>query len=254
MPRHHRITSPGYHHVINRGVGRQNIFLDIKDKLKFKEILCETASIHALTIHAYVLMDNHYHLIVENKRNNLSDAMRQINAMYAQYFNKKYNRSGHLWQGRYKSWYIFDESYLFTLFKYIEYNPIKAGEAKKPGEFPFTLLYDVRNSDIPECMKDSFIFSHYSNPAKLIKSLSIPLSDKELEELEKFKKQASKLKEPALPEEKKPLTEYFKDIKNKKERNEAILKAYLSGYRQSEIASFLSLTDAAVSKIIKKLQ
>jgi len=93
-----------------------------KDKDKFLEILCKSGINYKVNVHDYCLMDNHYHLLVQTTSSNLSLFMRQINSNYAIYFNKKYKRSGHLWQGRYKSYYIIEERYLYTLFKYIEHN------------------------------------------------------------------------------------------------------------------------------------
>ncbi len=71
-----------------------------------------------------------YHLLIEIKQENLSKFVRQLNMNYAIYFNKKYKRSGHLWQGRFKSWFVTDEAYLYTLMCYIEQNPIKANIVK----------------------------------------------------------------------------------------------------------------------------
>ena len=119
MPRKVRIDNPGYYHIINRGVERRKVFLSKDDKDMFLNILCREFKFYKLVLHSYVLMDNHYHLLVENKKRNLSDAMRQVNSKYAMYFNKKYNRVGHLWQDRFKSWIIFNEKHLFTLFKYL---------------------------------------------------------------------------------------------------------------------------------------
>ena len=69
-------------------------------------------------------MDNHYHLLLETRQENLSLIMRQINSYYAIYFNKKEGRVGHLWQGRFRSWYVLNEEYLYFLLRYIEHNPI----------------------------------------------------------------------------------------------------------------------------------
>jgi REP element-mobilizing transposase RayT len=135
MARRQRIESAGFHHIYNRGVERRVVFAEPKDKEKFLEIVCEVSEYYDFIIHGYVIMDNHYHLLLENSRENLSAGMRQINSVYAQYFNKKQKRVGHLWQDRFKSWYVYDEAYLFTLFKYLEYNPIKAKITKKVGEF-----------------------------------------------------------------------------------------------------------------------
>jgi len=121
-------------------------------------------------------MDNHYHLLLENQRENLSHGMRQINSAYAKYYNKKYKRTGHFWQGRFKSWYVFDENYLFVLFKYLEFNPIDAKISKKAGEYKYTLLHDIINGDIRPCMKDSFVLQWYDNTAELLKAIGLMIS------------------------------------------------------------------------------
>jgi len=76
-------------------------------------------------------MSNHYHLLIKINNENLSQIMQKVNSRYSIYFNNKYNRVGPLWQGRFKSWFVFDDNYLSTLVRYIEFNPIKANIAKK---------------------------------------------------------------------------------------------------------------------------
>ena len=106
MPTRLRVDLAGYHHVINRGVNRSDVFNHPDDKEMFLQIINKAATIHKVTLHDYCLMDNHYHLLIETQKENISTFMRLINANYAKYFNKKYQRSGHLWQDRYKSRYI----------------------------------------------------------------------------------------------------------------------------------------------------
>ena len=103
MPTRPRIDLAGYHHIINRGVNRCDVFNTSTDKEMFLKIFNKTAQIHHVTLHDYCLMDNHYHLLIETQKENLATFMRIVNANYAQYFNKRYQRSGHLWQDRYKS-------------------------------------------------------------------------------------------------------------------------------------------------------
>ncbi len=79
--------------------------MEIISEEKFLEIISEVSARYNFTIHGFVLMNNHYHLLLENQRENLSAGLRQINSTYAKYYNKKYKRSGHFWQGRFKSWY-----------------------------------------------------------------------------------------------------------------------------------------------------
>jgi REP element-mobilizing transposase RayT len=102
MARRPRIEIPGYYHVLNRGVERRKIFHEPKDYRRFETLMCTYAKKYAVTIHNYCLMSNHYHILLEISRENLSKYMRQLNMNYAIYFNKKYKRSGHLWQGRFK--------------------------------------------------------------------------------------------------------------------------------------------------------
>ena len=114
MPTRSRVDIAGYHHVINRGVNRCNIFNSDVDKDMFLQILNKSATLNKVIIHDYCLMDNHYHLLIETTKENLPVLMRTINANYAKYFNKKSKRSGHLWQDRYKSKYITSEDYLYS--------------------------------------------------------------------------------------------------------------------------------------------
>ena len=88
MPRKPRVEYPGFHHLINRGVARGNIFLKEADFLKFLELLEQTSKVYNFKVHSLCLMTNHYHLLLETKSENLSLLARQINSKYAQYFNK----------------------------------------------------------------------------------------------------------------------------------------------------------------------
>jgi putative transposase len=198
---------------------------------------------------------NHYHLILENTRENLSAGMRQINASYAQYYNKKYQRTGHLWQDRFKSWYVFDEHYLFLLFRYIEFNPIVAQMRQKVGEYPYTLMHDILHNSVRDCMKKSFVLQQYDSTNELLKSLEIEMTQEEQEKISRFQKEATAYKtHPKKIQQKLKLDDYFKKEMSKTERNEAMLKAWQDGFMQSEIAKFLELSDAGVSKILKKLK
>jgi len=130
MARRPRIEIAGYYHIVNRGVAQQAIFREPSDYEYFEELLCFTMQSYGITLHNYCLMGNHYHLLIETAQENLSKFMRQLGMNYAIYFNKKYKRVGHLWQGRFKSWFVTDEAYLYTLMLYIEQNPLKANIVK----------------------------------------------------------------------------------------------------------------------------
>ncbi|MCM2357752.1 MAG: transposase [Geobacteraceae bacterium] len=126
MARPLRIQYPGaVYHVTCRGNERRSIFQDEDDRKKFLRILSQSLNIYAVKLHAYVLMDNHFHLLVETPLGNLSEFMRHFNITYTSAFNRRHSRVGHLYQGRYKSILVEKETYLSVLSRYIHLNPIR---------------------------------------------------------------------------------------------------------------------------------
>lgn len=251
MPRRLRIEHLGYHHVYNGGVARSKVFEDEHDKAKFIELMATVAREFKFNIHAFSLMDNHYHLLLETKRENLSSGMRQLNAQYASYFNKRHDRVGHLWQDRFKSWYIQDMHSLFTLFKYIETSPITANLSQNVGEYPYCASYSILKDAIPSFLQNSFVLRHY-HTQELLTALALPLDEEALEHIETLHRAKYRRKEGEIvPLHVKPLAEYFLHVKTKTKRNEAIQEAYKDGYTKSDIARFLNLSVAGVCKIFK---
>lgn len=115
------------YHVFARGVGRQQIFEDSEDNVYFLCLLRKMASLEECTLFAYCLMGNHFHLLVRMDLENLSEAMRQLEISYAQYFNEKYEREGTLFQGRFGSEPVNSDEQLLAAVRYIHCNPAKAG-------------------------------------------------------------------------------------------------------------------------------
>ena len=129
MSRPLRIQYPGaVYHVTSRGNDRKEIFRDDEDRKAFLNILKESQEIYQTVLFAWVLMENHFHLILETPLGNLDQFMRRFNISYTGYFNRKYQRVGHLYQGRYKSLLVEKESYLSQLSRYIHLNPIRVKE------------------------------------------------------------------------------------------------------------------------------
>ena len=186
MGRRPRLNMAGFHHVVNRGIERNNVYRSDEDKEKFLEILCKACNIYKANLHDYCLMDNHYHLLIETTSENLSLFMRQINSNYAKYFNKKYKRTGYLWQGRYSSWYIVNEKYIYDLFRYIEHNPIEANMTNRIGEYPFTLLATIMNpqKEVIACAKHSKLKNEIEYEG-IQEHLEVALNQEELAELKK---------------------------------------------------------------------
>lgn len=111
------------HHIMSRSISELQLFVDFKDKDKFLNIIRKYQKIYMFTIYSYVLMDTHYHLQVNDNGADISKFMKSINQSYAQYYNKKYSRHGHLFSDRFKSKPIEKDSYVVTASAYIHNNP-----------------------------------------------------------------------------------------------------------------------------------
>lgn len=128
----------GYYHVIARGNNREYIFKEDIDKGFFLKLLNECRQNMRLKLMGYVLMDNHYHLLVQTGDVKLQKIMHQINNKYSKYFNAVYERCGHVFQGRYKASAIRNEQYLLKVLAYIHQNPVKAGMIKKVEDYKWS--------------------------------------------------------------------------------------------------------------------
>lgn len=134
MPRYARVLSQTQiYHVMLRGNDRQKIFIDEDDKNRIIDILSDKKKSGAFYIYAFSVMDNHIHLIIKEGSDSLSRAIKRIAISYAYYFNKKYKRIGHVFQDRYRSENIADDSYLLAAVRYVHQNPLKAGISSIDG-------------------------------------------------------------------------------------------------------------------------
>jgi len=219
----------------------------------FLKIVCKACRAYKVVLHDYCLMSNHFHLLVETQRENLSSFMKQINGNYAIYANKKQKRSGHFWQGRYYSRYINSDEYYYTLIRYIEQNPVEAGLVKEVVEYPYTLGSVIANGVTPVacCLRSKLLAElDYENIQEMI---GIKLNDEELKTLEKIKHQKIIQKENANRQAyAKSLEVHFEVFNTKEERNTLILEALDDGYTQIEIAKYLGVSRSLVSKIVRK--
>ena len=110
-----------------RGINKQEIFFDSQDYLKFKKELNETKEFFSYKLYSYVLMPNHIHLEIKDENDKLAKIMQSLQLRYSSYFNKKYERTGHLFENRFKSKTVEGEIYKLNLVRYIHQNPVKAG-------------------------------------------------------------------------------------------------------------------------------
>lgn len=139
MPRGARVkSSTGIYHIVERGNERANIFRDTEDKMKFINILRNKKKEMSFEVYAYCLMDNHVHLLIKESQDEICNIMKSINVSYVIYFNKKYDRIGHLFQGRFKSEAVENDSYLINVLRYIHQNPFKADMVEDLDDYPWS--------------------------------------------------------------------------------------------------------------------
>jgi putative transposase len=135
VPRNH--LGDGFFHVTARGVGRAAIFRDELDYTDFRNRLIRIARRYSWTVHSYCLMPNHYHLIVDATQRDLSSGMHRLNGGYAQRFNQRYDRVGHVFQNRFTAYVIESEEHFERAVAYVHANPVKAGLCGQIAEWPW---------------------------------------------------------------------------------------------------------------------
>jgi putative transposase len=280
MARPLRIEYPGaIYHITSRGNARSPLFDDDRDRRAFLMILEAVVGRYKWLCHAFCLMDNHYHLLVETVDGNVSLGMRHLNGVYTQAFNRRHHRVGHVFQGRFTSVLVERESYLLELCRYVVLNPVRAGIVKHAGAYrwssyqatgglvkpaPFLRVnwilrqFGTRPREAPKAYR-RFVRAGMEEPSPWdeVKAQCILGSKEFIEKLKPALKDTSKVRE--IPEEQRlafrpSLEELLPPEKaaKKEQRNEAIHKAHVNyGYTLSEIAWHLRLHYATIGRIIK---
>ena len=162
MPRPLRIEyENAFHHVTNRGRGGESTFLSDKDFKYFLSCIEKASYRFNIEVHAYCLMTNHYHLLIKTPDANLGRAMKHINGLYTQYFNRKYNADGALFRGRYTSVLVDAENYLLHVSRYIHRIPIETNTplASDFAEYEWSSYHSfIKKAEIPKWLVRDFIF------------------------------------------------------------------------------------------------
>lgn len=147
MPRVPRkISDSGVYHVMVRGINKQDIFQDKEDRMIFLEKLEKVKERSECKIYAYCLMNNHVHLLVAEGKEPIGQIMRRLGSAYVYWYNKKYDRVGYLFQGRFRSEPVNVDSYLLAALRYIHQNPVKAGIAHSCSDYPWTSYHEYIGS------------------------------------------------------------------------------------------------------------
>ncbi|MDX1735668.1 MAG: transposase [Halioglobus sp.] len=165
MSRPLRIEFEGaLYHVTARGNELKPLYRDSSDRIRFLRTMERCCERYQWLCHAYCLMGNHYHLVVETPLGNLSRGVAYLNSGYSQYFNKAHSRVGHLFQGRYKSILVEKQSYLLELSRYVVLNPVRAGMVLAPEEWPWSSYRGTAGLNAPAPFLDSdWILGNFSD-------------------------------------------------------------------------------------------
>lgn len=273
MARPLRIQYPGaVYHVTSRGDRRENIYESDADRQVFLSTLWDVCERFNWICHAWCLMSNHYHLVIETPEANLSKGMRQLNGVYTQRFNRQHSKVGHLFQGRFKGILVQKDSYLVELLRYVVLNPVRAKMVVDVSDWPWSSYHVmVGKSTSPRCMNRAWLLSNFgkrsetaidayrrfvaegvaqSSPWHELKN-QVFLGHDDFVASALAQSKASDLSEvPSTQRRHMPLglAEYAKIADN---RNDAIHRAYASGgFTMKEIGSFFGLHYSTVSGIV----
>lgn len=169
MTRPLRPQFPGaLYHVTSRGDRRALIFLDDTDRAFWMQALADVCARFHCVVHSYCQMGNHFHLLIETQEPNLSEGMRQLNGTYSQYFNRRHDLVGHVFQGRYQSILVQEESYLLELARYIVLNPVRANLVARAEDWPWSSYRLMTGTAAPPS---------WLNTRGILEKLNVPESD-----------------------------------------------------------------------------
>jgi len=234
MARPLRLEFPGaLYHVTSRGDRREAIYEDDDDRLQWLDVLSKVCDRYNWRVHAYCLMDNHYHVLLETGDGNLSKGMRHLNGVYTQYFNRRHNRVGHVYQGRFKAVLVEKEAYLLELSRYVVLNPIRARMINNMDQWQWSSYRStIGKAPEPAWLETDWLLSQFGRQRKHARLDEIPALQKRTMS--------------------KPISNYQNQYKDE---NIAIKKAYLSGgYTMKEIGEHFGRHYTTISRIIKKYE
>ena len=224
-----------------------------ENRLFFINLLCSLTREMSFRLHGYTLVSNGYNLLVETRSENLSEIMRMLNGAYARYFNRYTSRRGHVWEGRFRSWKVEEESMVLDILAYIESLPEYTGSVTDRTSYRYACYRQFTGRDeVLPCLKDSIIFVHFNSHEDIESFLNQPIDVVLINRMHEMLRRASfsaELQEQtALP----PLCSDFFESHTREERNRKICKMYRQGHSQRSIASVLGISQQANHKIIKK--
>jgi len=264
----------GIYHVIARGNNKEYIFKESIDKGYFIKQLKECSMSMGCRVYGYVLMDNHYHMIVETFEKKLQEIMHQINNKYSKYFNGKYKRVGHVFQGRYKAVLVQDDRYMLKLLRYVHQNPVRAGICKKVEEYKWSsdiyyrknikgivntgVIYEMLDKQIGSAIEEYKEFMDELEEENYSKLSSIGEEAYQIMCLNRREEKQRKRLDEILAETG-VSTEYYNLIKTGSRKRKLaeykiqfIQSAIQERYTYSEIGRFIGMTDSGIYNILDR--
>lgn len=269
MSRPLRIQAPDLtYHVCARGNRKEDIYLDDADRYEFLALLSRVTETHVLECHAYCLMSNHYHLVATTLEPNLSSAIQALNGPYAQWWNVRHGRVGHVFQGRFKAQVVQDDSYMLTACRYVVLNPVRAGLVSSPDEWPWSSYRATAGlSTTPAFLSDRVLQSIGAGEASTsrLKYQALvtgsdngvpPMTDAPVlgdpgfvAEFDSQREQAG-AEVPRRERRRATLKELFAGAVTYEARNRQILRAHETGFSIAELATYLNLHRSTISKVV----
>ncbi|MCP4406430.1 MAG: transposase [Gammaproteobacteria bacterium] len=267
--------SNALYHVTSRGDRREPIYEDDEDRQRFVSILTEVIAQMNWLCHAYCLMTNHYHLIIETPDGNLSKGMRQLNGVFTQSSNRRHHRSGHLFQGRYKAILVDKNSYLLELTRYVVLNPVRAGLVLQAQDWPWSSYRAMMGlDDLLEGLQTDALLALFSknrasarrqyarfvaegidaaSPWEQLKGQIYLGNEQFVKHMQgKIKNQSVDVNIPKA-QRCPPAPTLERIAQRYTERNRAIIEAYATGrYSYHEIGAFFDLHFTTVGKIVRQ--
>jgi putative transposase len=267
-------------HITSRGNARKAIYRDEEDRRIFLDILFNVNKRYNWICHAYCLMNNHYHLIIETPDGNLSKGARQLNGVYTQKYNRRHHKVGHIFQGRYKAILIEKESHLLEVCRYVVLNPVRAKAVTRPEEWRWSSYRGTSGMEKPHpCLTTDWILGQFGTRKgqaekkyrefveagkgevtiwKKAKGGSILGGDEFIETLMAYIKGQRDIREIPRSQRyiKRPgLEEIFSgEAVNKKSKRDMKIReaAEMHGYSQKEVADYLGLHYSTISRLINE--
>ena len=277
MARPLRLEFPGaLYHVTSRGNRQENIYLDDGDRSGFLDVLGDVCHRFLWTMHAYCLMTNHYHLVVETADSNLSRGMRHLNGVYTQRFNRRHGRVGHVFQGRYKAILVQKGAYVLALSRYVVLNPVRARMVDDPVDWPWgSYRAMIGREPAPIWLATDWMLSQFGRErAQAMRAYrhfvregvdkpgpwedvrhQVFLGDEDFVTRFQDLQQPGELREIPRAQRQpldQPLVHYQREYP---QRDEAMARAYRSGnYTMKEIGDFFGVHYMTVSRAIRKFE